>query len=203
MTLRPRADGTLAFSGALEGKGVDAPAWRKRYQAEANRRERVVQDLAAALGPVELSEGTRGLRVINLEEVEEPVHLEVGGTAKAKREGAALSVPSGPPWTLVRRYASRASRQHDLLIGAKRQSEAVWTIEVPRGMKVQSLPQPVKLETPFGAYELSVEQTKRHIVVRTFLRLDASRIAPSSYPAWRSFCQAVDASAGAPVLLAE
>ena len=102
---------------------------------------------------------------------------------------------------MVRRYAPNSSRTDDLHVGARRQSEAVWTIEAPAGMKVQSLPQPVKIDTPFGTFELTVEQTGRRIVARTYLRLDAARIAPAVYPAWRSFCQAVDASAGAPVLL--
>lgn len=200
-TLRPRADGSMPFTLALEAQGVDAPSYRKRYQSEATRRERVAQDLAAVFGPVELADSARGLRVKNVQDQEAPVALEVEGTAKLKREGSALSVPTGPPWSMVRRYAPNSSRTHDLLVGARRQSEAVWTIEVPAGMKVQSLPQPVKIDTPFGTFELTVEQTGRRIVARTYLRLDAARIAPADYPAWRSFCQAVDASAGAPVLL--
>ena len=200
-TLRPRGDGSMAFTLHLEAEGVDAPSYRKRYQSEATRRERVAQDLAAVFGPVELADSGRGLRVKNVQDQEAPVALEVEGTAKLKREGSALSVPTGPPWSMVRRYAPNSSRTHDLLVGARRQSEAVWTIEVPAGMAVQSLPQPVKIDTPFGTFELSVEQKGRRIVARTYLRLDAARIEPKDYAAWRSFCQAVDASAGAPVLL--
>lgn len=200
-TLRPRADGTMAFSLSLEAAGVDASSYRKRYQSEATRRERATQDLAAVLGPVELAESARGLKVDNLEDAEKPVRLEVEGTAKLTREGSASSVPTGPPWSMVRRYAPSSSRTHDLLVGARRESEAIWTIEVPAGMTVQSLPQPVKIDTPFGTFELTVEQTGRRVVARTYLRLDAARIDAADYPAWRSFCQAVDASAGAPVLL--
>jgi tetratricopeptide (TPR) repeat protein len=202
MTLSLDGKGVLRFDGTSEARGADAPSWRKRYQAASTRRERLTQDLAGALGPVELVDGKRGLDVSDLAAVEKPVVLTFRGTAKARKEGGAFAIPSGPPWALVRRLAARPNRTHALLVGPRRQSQAEWTIEVPAGMKVESTPQPTNLQTPFGTYKLEVERSGRKIVVRTRLELDVARIDVATYPAFRAFCQAVDASAGAPVLVA-
>ena len=44
---------------------------------------------------------------------------------------------------------------------------------------------------------LEVEEKNGQIEVRTRLSIDRARIPPGDYAAWRAFCQAVDASAGA------
>jgi hypothetical protein len=194
-------DGAMRFHAKLETRGVDAPAWRRRYQADASRRERVATDLAGSLGPVELLAGGAGLSIGDLDAIEKPVTLDVSGQASAKREGNAWAIPSGPSWSLVAKLASRPTRSYPVLLGARREHSETWTITLPRGMTVAALPKATALREPFGRYSLEVSQEANKVRITTTLALDAARIEPSSYDAFRRFCQAVDASAGAPLLL--
>ena len=193
--------GELRFSGTIETRGVGAPSWRRRYHAEATQRERVASDLAGVFGPVELLPGPRGLRVSDLGAIEKPVQLEVGGAATAAQESGGWVVPVGASLEMVRRYASRPERSQALLLGPRRVYEESWSVKRPAGTEVASAPRPTKLSTPFGQFELTVSEEGPVTKIRTRLELDKSRIGASDYPAWRAFCQAVDASAGARLLI--
>lgn len=196
-------DGSLRFSVEVTNQGVDAPGWRRRYRDPSTQRERVAADLAAALGPVELDAGKRGLSVSGTDDIEMAVKLVASGKADAKKQGAGWRVPAGPTFRMVARFASRPSRHHDVLIGPRRSRQEAWEVRLPAGMKASGLPKATKLETPFGSYVLEVEKkSSQVIVVTTKLVLTEARIRPGQYAAWRRFCQAIDAAAG-PVVVAQ
>ena len=193
LRLRLGADGELRFDGSLSNRGVDAPAWRHRYRDPSGRRERVASDLAELLGPVELRAGTTGLTVSALDDVEQPVRLKVAGAAKAVSEGDGWSVPLGWQTRLVARFASLPARRSTLRVGPRHQRISAWVLTVPRGWRVLTAPAPSHVVSPFGRYEMKVERRAGSLEVHTELRIDAARIAPADYPAWRRFCQQVDA----------
>lgn len=196
-------DGGLRFEVEVSNQGVDAPGWRRRYRDPSSQRERVAADLAAALGPVVLEKGKRGLTVTGTENIESVVKLSATGTADAKKQGVGWRVPAGPGFRMVARFAGRPSRTHDVLIGPRRSREEVWEIRIPAGMKASALPKATKVETPFGTFVLEVEKKSNQVVlVTTNLTLEQARIRPGQYAAWRRFCQAVDAAAG-PVLVVQ
>jgi tetratricopeptide (TPR) repeat protein len=195
------ADGRLRFNASFENQGVDAPAWRQRYQSESTRRERVSSDLASVLGQVELTTGARGVKVSDLDDVERAVLIEASGSAEATREGALLSLPMGPRWTLVSQLAARPGRRHDVLVGALKQHEESWTLRLPAGLKVRSVPAAAAVNSPFGRFLLRVERAADTITVESQLTIDKSRIAPRDYAAFRRFCEEVDAAAAPRVVL--
>ncbi len=196
-----KRNGDLLFSGYTETAGVDAPGWRRRYRAVATRRERVSSDLAATLGPVELRPGPRGLKVSGVDGIEAPVRLDVAGTGTASQQGDTWVIPVGPTWTLVGTLASRAKRTHDLLVGPRNVHEETWTMTIPPGMKLQSTPKKAKIATPFGNYEQSTTIEGNKVTVRSRLSFLQERVSAGDYPAFRQFCQSVDASSGARLLI--
>jgi hypothetical protein len=62
---------------------------------------------------------------------------------------------------------------------------------------------PLELATPFGSFRQWVEAPAAdgRVVVRRSLRLPAQRVEAADYPAFRSFCGAVDAAVDAPIAL--
>ena len=166
-------DGSFRYVGSLSNQGFEAAAWRNRYHAEATRRDRVRGDLALALGPVDLE--PNGLDVGDLDALEAPVTVRVRGRGHAQHDGVAWSIPVGRRTQLVATHAALATR-------------------------VLGLPAAVLIDGPFARYELIVETTARQIVIHRTLEWRKSRIPPADYPAWRAFCQGVDA-AGAPRVL--
>ncbi len=196
-----KSNGETVFKGHAETQGVDAASWRARYHAEASRRERVASDLAAALGPVELHPGVRGLSVAGVEDVETPVRLTVAGTASVSKKGASLVVPVGPTWNLVATFATMGKRNHDVMVGPQRAHHEVWTVTLPKDMVATSMPKQVKIETPFGSYVQTTSNDGGKLTVSSTLLLSSSRVKPSEYAAFRQFCREVDAASGATLLL--
>ena len=76
-----------------------------------------------------------------------------------------------------------------------------WSIRVPQGWHVTRAPLPQDLDTPFGKFSISVEQSAGKVVVRSQISLTKSRIKPSEYMAFRTFCETADRAFGQRVVL--
>jgi cellulose synthase operon protein C len=138
------------------------------------------------------------VEAIGLEDVEQSVKIRAKGKATgfARREGDALSIPASVAPRLVAELAPSSKRTLDVVLGALTAREEEWVIKLPAGAKVRSLPSPQKLDTPFGAFNVSFEQAPGKVTLRTSLSFRKSRIAPAEYDAFRSFCEAVDRAFG-------
>jgi cellulose synthase operon protein C len=192
------ADGSAQLAADVQVTGAHAPDWRRRYLAEGTRRERASQDLASDFGPIELGAGKAGVEAIGLEDVELPVKIRAKGkaTSFARREGDALSVPASVSPRLVSDLAPSSKRTLDVVIGALTSREEEWVLKLPAGAKIRTMPAAQKLDTPFGAFNVSFEQAPGKVTVRTSLVFRKARVAPNEYDAFRSFCEAVDRAFG-------
>jgi hypothetical protein len=76
-------------------------------------------------------------------------------------------------------------------------------IKLPAGFDVDELPDPVKLDAPFGAYSTTyaVKDGQLHFT-RTFTQR-AATIPPAQYAAVRAFFQSIRAAEQSPVVLAK
>jgi tetratricopeptide (TPR) repeat protein len=204
MSLTLAADGSSDFSLDMTVRGANAVAWRERYHGEGTRRDRATRDLAGVLGAVELAKGEGALVVRDVDDVEKPVGLSAKGraTAYARREGDRLSVPVASPLDLTKTLASLSSRKLDLSTGALTRSTDERTIKLPPGMKIERLPEPVKLDSPYGKVELTADVQSGKVVVRSSIALKKSRIAPVEYAQFRAFCEAADNALGQRLVLA-
>jgi hypothetical protein len=178
----------------MQVSGAYAPDWRRRYMAEGTRRERATQDLAGDFGPMELPPGKTGVEATSIEDVEQPVRLKVKGKATnfARREDDTFSVPANIAPRLVAELAPSSKRALDVVIGALTTREEEWVVKIPIGLNVRKAPAPQKIDSPFGHFEMIVEQTAGRVTVRTSLSFKKPRISPNEYAQFRSFCEAVD-----------
>lgn len=187
-------DGSAQIATDLQVTGAYAPDWRRRYLAEGTRRERATQDLAGDFGPMEVVPGRTGVEATNIEDIEQPVRLKVKGKATnfARREDDTLSVPANIAPRLVAELAPSSKRTLDVVIGALTTRDEEWVLKVPAGAKLQKVPTSQKIDSPFGHFELSVEQAAGKVTVRTSLSFKKVRVTPSEYAQFRAFCEAVD-----------
>jgi hypothetical protein len=187
-------DGSATIATDLQVTGAYAPDWRRRYLAEGTRRERATQDLAGDFGPMEVAPGRTGVDATNIDDVEQPVRLRVKGkaTSFARREDDTLSVPANIAPRLVAELAPSSKRTLDVVIGALTMRDEEWVVKVPAGTKLQKVPAPQKIDSPFGNFELTVEQVPGKVTVRTSLSFKKVRVAPAEYAQFRTFCEAVD-----------
>ncbi|MCC6216375.1 MAG: DUF3857 domain-containing protein [Polyangiaceae bacterium] len=188
------AGGSARLEMSVEVRGADAPDWRRRYHAEATRRERIVADLAAEHPGITLLPGAAGLSTGDLTDTERPVSLELRGTAPsfARKEGKALAMNVTPNVRLVPTYASLSERKQDVRILAFSTLADTYTIELPAGAKVVALPPAARGESPFGRYSVEVVESGRTVTVRSRVALTRTRVPPAEYAAFRRFCEEVD-----------
>jgi transglutaminase-like putative cysteine protease/tetratricopeptide (TPR) repeat protein len=203
LTLDLARDGAAELTLGYELAGPSAVGFRGRYLAESTRRARVVEDMTAEFSGLSLLPGDKGITMSDLNDFEAPVRFTLRGhvTQMARREGDRLSLSVTVGTRLVPRYASLSTRRLDLQIGAFPSSEERVVIELPKGFKLVAGPQPVRAETPFGAYSVEVREEPGKLVVESKLRLSVSRVAAKDYAAFRSFCEAADAAFEPRVLL--
>ncbi|WP_437732255.1 DUF3857 domain-containing protein [Sorangium sp. So ce1335] len=197
------ADGSAQLGVDVQVAGAFAPEWRTRYMAEGTRRDRAGRDLAVDFGTVELAPGKAGVDVNDLEDIEQPVKLRARGkaVALARKEGDSLSIPAVPTQRLSTDFASLSTRTRDVIIPALTTRRDEWTIRVPQGWRVTRAPLPQELDTPFGKFSISVEQSAGKVVIRSQIALARSRIKPSEYMAFRTFCETADRAFGQRVVL--
>ena len=105
----------------------------------------------------------------------------------SRREGLALTA---------------ATRKHPVVLRANAYSETVQ-VKLPSGFAVDELPDPVKLETPFGSYVTSYEVKNNELVFKRQLSHKATTIAPADYESVRKFFESIRAAENAPVVLAK
>jgi tetratricopeptide (TPR) repeat protein len=183
--------------------GYPAVDWRRQYQAESARRERMNHDLGGELPGFVIAPGAQGIQTSNLDDAEEPVHVHVEGTAPgfARREGGQLSMAVTNSFRLTSAFASLSQRKQDLLIVAFSELRDTFTIELPAGTKVVSAPEPANGDSRFGWYSVAVEKQADKITVKSRIGLKVARVAPKDYAAFKAFCVEADRALGARLLV--
>ncbi|HEY2409796.1 MAG TPA: DUF3857 domain-containing protein [Polyangiaceae bacterium] len=174
--------------------GYNAAEWRNQYHAESTRNERINNDLGREFPGFEITAGAQGVVASDLDNVEEPVKIKVRGSAPAfaRHEGKQLSMAVTNSFRLTPSYASLSQRRHDLRLLSFSTLEDVFTIKLPPGMKINSAPENVNIESPFGSYSVAVQSERDQVVVTTRLAVKVDRVAPKDYAAWKRFCEDAD-----------
>jgi len=209
--VRRKVEVTLADNGPaqvgldLQVSGAYAPDYRVRYMAEGTRRDRATRDFGGEFGTLELLPGKGGLEVNDLEDIEQPVHIRAKGKTQSlmRREGDVFSLPSAPVQSLAADYASLSSRKLDLLLPAMTAREDEWVVRLPAGMKVVRAPLPLQKDTPFGKFDIAVEQAPGKVTVKSHLTLRKARVTPAEYEAFRIFCESVDRAFGQRIVVSK
>jgi len=192
-TLGP--DGSARLEWRADVSGVDAAEWRTRFHADATRKQRVEQLLAALLPGADVSSVDGN----DLENPEEPVTIRVRGKAPqfARASGDLLDVPLGRHEHMVRDYAPLASRQLDVRLQAQWTQDDDWTVRLPAGARIRSVPSSSHASSVFGSYDVELESTATAVRAHTRVTMSKTRIPPIEYAAFRAWCQEVDRVLGA------
>ncbi len=194
--LRLGANGGAEIELRYETKGASAPAWRRRYSAEATRRARVQEDLAREWPAIELVEGAGAVQMSDLTNFEQPVSVQVRARSPhlLREEGSTRSLVVTPGERLGQTYASLPRRDLDVDIGSFPSLDETFVVQLGAGHTVLGLPKPEQLDTPFGRYSVEVSADSAEVRVHSTLALKVSRVSPKSYADFRRFCQQVDAA---------
>jgi uncharacterized protein DUF3857/transglutaminase superfamily protein len=98
-------------------------------------------------------------------------------------------------------FLTDAKRSHAVVLDALSFNETV-SVKLPAGFAVDELPDPIKLDTPFGSYKTSYEVKDGELLFTRVLAQRAGTIPVDQYPAVRNFFERIRAADQAPVVLA-
>ncbi len=179
---------------ALEASGAFASEWRVRYHTEATRHDRLVGDLSGDLPGFEIQPGASSIEASDLEDIEQPVKMRVRGRAPAfaRVEAGKWSVPVSSHARYVPMVASTTARKLDIKLRFKSVVDEAWTVRLPAGMVVKSLPTAASRTSPFGSFELAVAEKDHAVFVQSRVAIARTRIKPTEYPAFLAFCEEMD-----------
>jgi hypothetical protein len=177
-------------------RGVNASEWRRRYHAEATRRERVNGDIGREFPGFTILPGATGISTSDLENIEQPVTMTIRGNAPgfARREGKQLSMAVTTGTRLTPVYASLSKRTQDIVILGFSTLDDTFVIKLPPGMKLSSAPPAKSVDTRFGSFSVKVSEEPGQITIKSRLAIKVSRVHPKEYAAWKKFCADADSA---------
>lgn len=194
--LEPNGSGTIELK--MAATGAVAPEWRNAYEAEATRRERLSAELGREFPGITLLPGTTGFSADGLDDTEKDVKIDARGKSPelARREGKYLSVAVTPSLRLLSTVGTLSERRYPLRLLGIPDYDDTFTVRLPPGFVKISGPEKAHGDSPFGSYEVDVDNAQNKIEVRTKIVLKKTRILPSEYPSFRQFCAEVDSAIG-------
>lgn len=95
-----------------------------------------------------------------------------------------------------------ASRKAPVVLKSNAFTETV-RVQLPEGFMVDEMPDPLKIETPFGNYTATYEVKEGQLLFTRSLVMRASTIPADQYTAVRNFFERIRATEQAPVVLAK
>ncbi len=121
------------------------------------------------------------------------VTVRLPGFARTTDDGLA-TVPISPfPLRMVHRYAQASVRTADLVAPFPWSHRVDLTVEAPEGAEFEP-PRDVDLSGPFGRYRRTARRAPGGWIVEREAALTVTRVAAADYPAFRAFCEAIDAA---------
>ncbi|MFO7562931.1 MAG: DUF3857 domain-containing protein [Enhygromyxa sp.] len=188
------ADGNAKVEHEMTLSGVGAASWRGTLEAEGQREELLTKQLARTFpGTIVRRSSFPGITDV-LAPVRVEAELAVPGWAQVQGKGLRFRM-LGHEVQLLRAVAPQAKREHPLVLGVPNREVRTIRYELPRGLRLSQLPNPARVDSPFGSFELKIDkQGERAAVVSTTIEFARARIEPGEYEAFREFLREVDAA---------
>ena len=99
-------------------------------------------------------------------------------------------------------FLTEASRRHPVILESHAYDETV-RVKLPAEFEVDELPDPLKLETPFGTYATTYEVQDDQLIFTRRLVLRAATVPAEEYAKVRGFFERIRAAEQSPVVLAK
>ena len=186
------ADGSATVEVVETFRGHEAIQWRDDLEGvpEAMIEQRFEEAyVARILNGATLEE----LRITGREQPEEPFVLRYTARvpALARSDGGVLTLPSVFPTMLTPRFARVDSRTTDQMVGPPVNLTVSLRVRTPEGAPRTAM-QPVSLERNGASFTMRARRDGDYLRIDRNLKVPLTRIPAQQYPAWATFCRAVD-----------
>ena len=194
------SDGSITATLKERSIGQTAVEERRAYRKLSN---------TAYKGMIEnwVTQGASGARVSKLTPVDgddgKGFALDVDFSAVSYAKSMQDRLLVFKPAVVSRResvFLTEPTRKHPMVLDAHAFTETV-RVKLPEGFDVDELPDPVKLEAPFGSYATKYEVKGGELLFSRSLAQKAGTIPADQYQAVRTFFERIRAAEQAPVVL--
>jgi cellulose synthase operon protein C len=191
MEVKLKPDGTAEVNGTSLVAGVQAPEYRRSYQAAATRKARFEQAWAGVFPGLSVSK----LSLAELK-LDDAVKLEYGMAVPRYAEVLPnglrfFTFGSGRSYAQV--FAPLAERRYDLVMSNPWVSRMSVRYTLPEGHAIGALPPAIDDDTPFGRLTLSCRaEGDTTVVCDSEVTLKVARVKAADYPSFRAFLGRVD-----------
>jgi cellulose synthase operon protein C len=191
-------DGRARVHATETVRGTGAVSWRGELESvpDAELEQRFEAEYVARLFPgAQLRSVDIAERAARKDAIEMQYNFDVAMLGRRVSQGWAL-----PPMLaakLAHNYATLAARSTTALVGRPLEFEVVLRIQLPDGAGRPDLTAPVQVEGKLAGrprFSASQRYEQNMLIVERKLELPQMRVAPDDYPAFASFCHAVDAA---------
>jgi len=189
-TVRERALGQRAVDYRREFRNLSRPEYVKRVEGRISRGA-----TAAKVSKVEPTDRSTEGRF--------DLDVEFSASSYAQLMQGRLLVFK--PAVVSRReslFLTEAARRHPIVLDAHAFTETVH-LKLPAGFLVDELPDPLKIDGPFGSYKTTYEVKNNELLFTRTLAQRAGTIPAAQYQTVRSFFERIRAAESAPVVLAK
>jgi transglutaminase-like putative cysteine protease/tetratricopeptide (TPR) repeat protein len=194
-------DGSARVRGASRIAGVQAPGYRRAYEAERNRRAAFEQAFSRTFPGLEVKE----VALSDLSRLDDAVDLSftLELPRLAEREGGGLRfLPFGNAHRYVESWAPLSAREHDLAVGEPYENRFAFRYELPAGWEPLGLPPAAAADGDAAAFEVAYRREPGAVVAEGRVVLKRSRVEPAGYAAFRELAIALDRALARPIRLA-
>ncbi len=198
LTIRLAADGGAELDYTSEMRGVLQERWRWREfeLSTEDLREKILE--IGDLPSLDLGE-------VSLQSDPDQPHTTLAFSAKTRRYASRAGKRLFVPLNLICPRKSVPDevqgREQPVVMSYGYSQNATIDFELPAGYRIESLPKPIDLNTPFGQYSLSTIETETGLQVQRALVLNDEEQPAESYAAFREFLQQIVKSDGSKMVL--
>jgi Tfp pilus assembly protein PilF len=202
--VRLTEDGKGELTSVIEGTGSFDSVLRGWLLTEGRRKE----VLEPAIGRAYTGAHVKAVRTSDVRDLETPLRVEIDVEVPkilGQATGNSLELLEVRSWLFDRMVlggrsisglAADAQRERDVVLGVPAGVEETVTYELPAGHSVQSVPQPVELESAFGVYKRVYSLEAGVLRVKRVLQLSSDRISVEQYEQFRAWVGQIERAEG-------
>jgi hypothetical protein len=190
----------LAFQAQERWTGWFASNFRSMLNIEGKRREEFGKILSYRYpGSKLLSVTFRDLDTLS-ESAGVEYTLEVPG--RVRREDGTLRINMIWPSAMARTLAQETTRHYDLVLWSLWAGESSFSLALPPGSTVKTVPAPLALDNDLIQYDLRCTPSGASVACQRRLIFKRREIPKERYPEWRELCTRIDQAEAQDVVLA-
>jgi hypothetical protein len=184
-------DGALDIEGTERFRGARASAVRQEFEEEKTRKTQLEKTLNQVFPGARVNK----LEFSDLSNLEAPVSYTY--SANIARYGIAEGSRMVLPLTLfphqvANAYGTLAKREHDLYTSYAWSTRNVIRYRLPKGARIEALPEGVTLDTPYISLQQVVRAVDGGFETDDTVTLKKRRVPVEAYAAFREACLSID-----------